>query len=118
MGELRASVLGGLARSAAALAVGILVGTASPASAQNGGVLHACVHVDRQGDFRGELRIIGSKQRCARSETHVMLPLVGTGGIPGLPGPQGPAGPSGEPGPSGPPRKGRGKEDSRPFFDT
>jgi hypothetical protein len=77
MRQLRPSVLRRLAPSAAALVVGMLFGSAAPASAQNDGVLHACVRVDRRGEFRGELRIVGANQRCARSEAPVMLPLVG-----------------------------------------
>ena len=102
MRELRPSVLGGLAPSAAALVVGMLFGSAAPASAQNGGVLHACVRVDRQGDLNGRLRIVEPGQRCAGNEAHVALPLAGTGGIPGPPGPQGKQGIQGPPGPSGP----------------
>lgn len=77
MRELRPSVLGGFAPSAVALVVGLLFGSAAPASAQNDGVLHACVRVDRRGEFRGDLRIVGANQRCARWEAPVMLPLVG-----------------------------------------
>ena len=101
MRELRPSIRGGLVPSAAALVVGILFGSAAPADAQNGGYLNACVHVDRQGDLNGRLRIVEQGQRCGRDEAHVMLPL-GTGGIPGPPGPQGPQGLRGPVGPAGP----------------
>lgn len=79
MSELRPSVLRGLVPSAAALVVGMLFGSAAPAIAQNGGVLHACVRVDRQGYFHGELRAVGPNQRCARWEAPVTLPLAGAG---------------------------------------
>jgi hypothetical protein len=109
MRELRPSALVGFAPSAAALVVGMLVGSAAPASAQSGGVLHACVRVDRQGDLHGRLRVVEPGQRCGGGEAHITLPLAGTGGIPGPPGPQGkqgvqgPAGPQGSRGPAGPP---------------
>jgi hypothetical protein len=80
----------------------MLFGSAAPASAQNGGVLHACVRVDRQGDLNGRLRIVEPGQRCSGNEAHVTLPLAGTGGIPGPPGPQGKQGIQGPPGPAGP----------------
>jgi hypothetical protein len=105
MRELRPSVLAGLA-PAAVLAFGALLGSATPATAQNGSYLNACIHVQRDGDLNGRLRIVEPGQRCGRNEAHVMLPL-GTSGIPGPPGPQGkqgiqgPAGPSGPAGPAG-----------------
>jgi hypothetical protein len=102
MRELRPSVLGGLAPSAAALVVGMLFGSAAPVSAQNGGVLNACVRVDRQGDLHGRLRIVEPGQRCGFGEVLVTLPLAGAGGIAGPPGPQGPQGPQGKQGPAGP----------------
>jgi collagen triple helix repeat protein len=102
MRELCPSVLRGLAPSAAALVVGMLFGAAAPASAQNGGVLHACVRVDRQGDLHGRLRVVEPGQRCGRGEAHVVLPMAGTGGIPGPPGPPGKQGIQGPPGPQGP----------------
>ena len=80
MRELRPSIRGTLV--SATLVVGILFGCAAPADAQNGGYLNACVHVNRKGDFRGELRIVGPKQRCSRSEVHIMLPLAGPDGPP------------------------------------
>lgn len=101
MRELRPSVLGGAASSAAALAVGMLLGSAAPASAQSDGYLNACVGVDGQGDLRGRLRIVEPGQRCGRGEAHVMLPL-GRSGAPGPPGPQGKQGVQGPPGPQGP----------------
>jgi hypothetical protein len=102
MRELRPSVLGGLAPSAAALVVGMLFGSAAPVSAQNG-VLNACVRVDRQGDLHGRLRIVEPGQRCGPGEALVTLPLAGASGIPGPPGPQGPQGKQGIQGPVGPP---------------
>jgi hypothetical protein len=100
MRELRPSVLAGLA-PAAALAVGAFLGSATPATAQNGSYLNACVHVQRDGDLDGRLRIVEPGQRCGRNEAHVMLPL-GTSGIPGPPGPQGKQGIQGPAGPQGP----------------
>jgi hypothetical protein len=84
----------------------MLVGTAAPASAQDGGALHACVRVDRHGDLNGRLRIVDPGQRCGNREAHVILPLAGSGG--GIPGPPGPAGPQGPQGPPGPPGTGGG----------
>ena len=95
MRELRPSVLAGLAPSAAALVVGMVLGSAAPASAQNAAVLHACVRVDRQGDLHGRLRVVEPGQRCGGGEAHIILPLAGTGGIPG---PAGPARQAGRPG--------------------
>jgi hypothetical protein len=93
----------------------MLFGSAAPASAQNGGVLNACVRVDRDGDPRGWIRIVEPGQQCSRREAHIVLPLAdggsgipGPAGPPGPPGPQGPrgltglTGPKGDRGPAGP----------------
>ena len=101
MRELRPLALGVLAPSAAALALGILLGSAAPADAQNGGGLEACVNVDRHGHYHGDLRLVGRNQRCGPREVRVTLALMGAGGIAGPPGPQGPAGPTGPVGPRG-----------------
>src|SRR5262245_49409932 len=104
MRELRPAVLGALAPSAV-LAVGMLLGSAVPVSAQNGGYLNACVRVDRQGDLHGRLRIVEPNQRCGPGEAKILLALAGSNGVagpPGPPGPQGVAGKQGPPGPQGP----------------
>jgi hypothetical protein len=69
---------------------------------QNGGVLNACVRVDRRGNLHGRLRIVEPRQRCFPGEVLVTLPLAGAGGIAGPPGPQGPQGKQGPAGPQGP----------------
>src|SRR5262245_55251129 len=105
MRELRPAVLGALAPSAV-LAVGMLLGSAVPVSAQNGSYLNACVRVDRQGDLHGRLRIVEPNQRCGSGEAKILLALAGSNGIAGPPGPPGPAGKQGiqgPPGPAGPP---------------
>jgi hypothetical protein len=102
MRELRPSALRGLAPSAAALVVGMLFGSAVPASALDGGYLNACVRVGREGAFFGWLRIVGPDQRCGLGETPVKLALAGAGGIPGPPGPPGKQGIPGPAGPQGP----------------
>lgn len=99
MSERRPSFVTGLA-PAAVLVVGTLFGSAAPARAQSAGYLSACIHVDRDGDLNGRLRIVEPGQRCGRNEALVMLPL-GTSGIPGPPGPQGPQGKQGIQGPAG-----------------
>src|SRR5262245_33091776 len=101
MRELRPAVLGALAPSAV-LAVGMLLGSAVPVSAQNGGYLNACVRVDRHGDLHGRLRIVEPNQRCGPGEAKILLALAGSNGVAGPPGPPGPPGPQGPTGPAGP----------------
>ena len=110
MRELCPSIRGGLVASAAALVVGILFGSAAPAQAQNGGALHACVNVDRWGNYSGDLHLVGPNQRCARRQVRITVPLMGAGGISGPPGPQGPPGPAGPQGPPGPAGSGESYE--------
>ncbi len=100
MSERRPSFVTGLV-PAAVLVVGTLFGSAAPASAQSAGYLRACIHVDRDGDLNGRLRIVEPGQGCWRNEALVMLPL-GTSGIPGPTGPAGPQGKQGIQGPAGP----------------
>ena len=68
-----------LVPATAALVVGMLLGSAAPASA-DGGVVHACVYTDRHGEFHGDLRIVGAHERCRRWETRLTIPLAGPGG--------------------------------------
>jgi hypothetical protein len=70
----------------------------------SGGVIYACVRLDRDRDEGRLVRLVAAGERCRRHETRIHWNVEGPAGPEGAPGPvgpEGPAGPAGEIGPMG-----------------
>lgn len=114
MGRIRLPKRGAM-RLLLALGVGgVMFGIATAVQASipdNQGVIHACYHVDGQGNVDGgsNLRVIDAAsskkdgQACKKDENALDWNQTGVPGPQGPPGAQGPPGPQGSPGPQGNP---------------